>query len=163
MTRDVPVAVAAAIAEEATQPVYLIWMDWDDTSSPERIAAWGQDIDWDSMTWAASGAEVRGLSVNGGELVLPNGEDDPWLALVMAQTPRGRAIDIYEYHVSDAVHIFSGLMDSANINHIQISIGLIEGLRTKKFPPGSINSTDFPHLLSGGDRLFWGIDTVLIE
>lgn len=172
MTRTVPPKVAAAIAQDVTKPRYLIRMGWD-IQSPDverRIATWDQNISWNSETWTASGAEVRGLTVNGGELILPNGTTDPWVTLVMDQIPRGRSIDIYEYHTStaspsgsDAVHIFSGYMDEAVVDLTRISIRLIEGLLNKRFPPTSVNSTDFPYLLIGGDRLYWGPDVVLIE
>jgi hypothetical protein len=148
-------------------------MGWDVTSPDiydRLIATSDQDISWNAELWVASGAEVRGLNANGGDLILPNGDADPWLALVIAQMPRGRAIDIYEHHTStgspagsDAVHIFAGIMDEANIDGMKIAIRLIEGLLNKRFPVAVVNSTDFPYLLTGGDRLYWGPDVVLIE
>ena len=172
MTRVVPAVVEAAIAQPVTKPKYLVLMGWDVTSpdAERRIATWDQNVPWNSETWVASGAEVRGLTLAGGTLILPNGDDTPWLALVIAQVPRGRTIDIYEHHTStaspagsDAVHVFSGIMDEATITDMQISINLIEGLLNKKFPPTAINTIDFPYLLPGGDRMYWGPDVVLIE
>lgn len=190
MTRPLPPAVDTAIHQPDTSPIYLIEMGWDlitsqilledgdalllesgdafvleETSDPSylRVATWGGDITWGSLVWAASGARVQGLTVNGGQLILPNDEDDVWLTLVTEEIPRGRSITIYEYHDSDAVEIFSGIMDEAVLDARQISIRIIEGLLNKHFPPTSFNVTDFPHLLSGGDRLYWGPDIVLIE
>lgn len=166
MTRPLPAPVETAIQQPATSPIYLIEMGWETGSIDPpymRIATWGSDITWDSLVWAASGARVQGLTVNGGQLVLPNGEDDPWLALVTEEIPRGRDITIYEYHDSDAVEIFSGIMDEAVLDARQISIRIIEGLLNKRFPPRSFNTAEFPMLLTGGDRLYWGPDIVLIE
>lgn len=165
MTRPLSTPLEAVIQEPNTAPIYLIEMGWETGSVDPpylRIATWGSDIEWGSLVWTASSARVQGLTVNGGQLILPNGEDDPWLTLVTEEIPRGRSIDIYEYHDPDAAWIFSGIMDEAFLD-TQISIRLIEGLLNKRFPPTSFNTTDFPHLMTGGDRLYWGPDIVLIE
>lgn len=173
MTRTVSSTISTAVAEDVTQPVYLIEMGWD-VASPDvnrYIATWDQAITWNSITWAASGADIRSLDASGGSLRLPNGDADPWLSLVNTQVPRGRAITIYEYHTnratsphtSDATLLFSGLMDDAEVTTKGITIGMIEGLQNKAFPIGAIDSSVFTNLLASGQRLYWGPDLVLVE
>ncbi len=172
MTRTVPAVVAAAVAQDATRPIYLFRMGWA-LSSPDvnrRIATWAADISWNSETWTASGADVRSLNANGGTLLLPNGDTDPWLNLVTTEIARGRTIDVYEYHTStaspsgsDAVLVFSGLMEETDITPTDISISFIETLRNKAFPPTSITPDVYTYLLAAGQRIYWGPDVVLVE
>ena len=172
MSRSVSAVTSVALAQDTTRPIYLIRMGWT-AASPDvtrRIATWDTDLSWNSETWTASGAEVSSLSPGGGTLQLPNGDADPWLSLVTTQIPRGRAIDIYEYHTSwgspsgsDAEHIFSGLMDDCEITPSKITIGFIDGLLNKVFPVTSIDPTVYTHLLATGQRLYWGPDIVMVE
>jgi hypothetical protein len=145
-------------------------MGWD-VSSPDvnRYAAtWGADISWNSITWAASGIEITGLDMNGCTMTMPRGTDDPWQALVIGQTPRGRAISIYEYqtnmtvspHVSDAVLLFTGLMDGASIGR-DIRVDVITGLTRKKWPKSTISPPTYNHLLPNGTRIQWNSDVVI--
>lgn len=172
MTRSVPAVVSAAVAQDATRPVYLIRMGWA-LSSPDvnrRIATWAANISWNSETWSASGAEIRSLTSQGGSLRLPNGDGDPWLNLVSTEYAIGRAIDIYEHHTStaspagsDATQLFSGLMDAVEITPTEITISFIENLQNKRFPPTSITTAVYTELLSAGQRLYWGPDVVMVE
>ena len=102
MTRTVAATTTAAVSQETTQPIYLIRMGWD-VQSPDverRVATWDTDISWNSETWTASGAKVQTLNAIGGSLMLPNGEADPWLDLVVNQGQRGKTLQIYEYQTS---------------------------------------------------------------
>lgn len=173
MTRTVSSTISAAVAEETTQPVYLIYMAWD-VASPDAsryIATWDVSISWNSITWAASGADVRRLSAAGGTITLPNGDADPWLALVGSQNPKGRAIEVYEYHTdftaspnaSDATLIFAGQMEDSSITADKITINFVEGLLNKSFPHTSIDPAVYTHLLAAGTRIYWGPDVVLVE
>lgn len=149
-------------------------MGWD-TASPLptwlRVATWDTNISWDSQTWIASGVDVRGISASGGSLEFPMGSDDPWLSLVQTQVPRGRSVTIYEYHTdfsvsphaSDAVQVFSGVMDDAEIRYNRIRVGLIESATNKSFPPTSIGPPTYNYLLAKGTRLFWGPDIVTVD
>jgi len=174
MTRTLSATSQAAVALDTTRPIYLIHMAWD-AASPlptyYRVATYDQAISWNSQTWIASGAEIQGISANGGALQLPIGEDDPWLALVQTEKARDRAIVVYEYHtdfsasprVSDAVQVFAGFMDSDEISVRGIRIALVEGKTNKGFPPGSIRPPTYNHLLTKGSRLMWEQDIVTVE
>jgi hypothetical protein len=173
MTRTVSATISAAVAENTTQPIYLIRMGWT-AASPDinrRIATWGADLSWNSETWEASGADVKRLNAGGGTLTLPNGDNDPWLALVTAQIPKGRTIDVYEYHTdftaspitSDATILLSGVMEDCEITQEVITISFIEGLLNKSFPISSIDPTVYTNLISAGNRIYWGPDIVLAE
>jgi len=172
MTRTVSAVLAAAVAQHATTPRYLIYMAWDAASPTPlyRIATWDQNISWNAQTWTASGASIQGLDANGGTLHLPVGSTDPWLSLVMGQIPRDRAIEVYEYHTStgspsgsDAEMVFAGFMDEAVITSSGIRISLIEGRTNKGFPPTSIGPSTYNWLIPKGQRLFWGPDIVTVE
>jgi|GEM_PF-6139671 hypothetical protein len=172
MTRTVPAVVEAAVGTNVTQPIYLIRMGWA-ASSPDvtrTIATYAANITWNAETWYASGALVRSLDMNGGTLQLPNGEDDPWLALVANYNAEGKTVSIYEYQTSwgspfgsDATLLFSGLMDEVTIDRNGIQISMIEGLLNKSFPNTSINTTEYTNLLSIGDRIYWGPDIVEVQ
>lgn len=167
MTRTVSTTTQNATAEDVTQPIYLIRMAWD---TERRAATWAVDVPWDSEIWSASGAECDGVDANGGVLILPIGEDDPWLNLVQTEVPRGREITVYEHQTdrtvspetSDAVEIFSGVMDETVMTHRGIRISLIEGQTNKVFPPSAINPPIYNWLPSVGTRLIWGHDSVTV-
>lgn len=173
MTRSISSTSQAATSQHHTRPIYLIYMGWD-VASPLptylRIATWDTAIPWDSESWVASGAEIQGISANGGRLELPMGDDDPWLGLVQTQRARGRAITVYEYHTdftvsphaSDAVQVFSGVMDGAEISPDKIRISLIESATNKVFPPTSLGPPTYNHLPPKGLRVFWGPDIVTV-
>lgn len=166
MTRPLPTAVDAAVDQPNTRPIYLVHMGWDSGSVDPpymRITTWGSDIEWNGETWIASGAAISGMTINGGTLILPNGNNDVWQSLVRSEMPRGRFVAVYEYHDPDAVEIFTGIMNDAVYAGSTITISLIEGFLSKVFPPQSFNITEFPTLLTGGDRLYWGPDEVMIE
>lgn len=171
MSRTVSTTVASAIAQTATQPVYLINMGWDAGSpDPRYIATWSSAITWNGLIWAASGATVTGLNMNGGSLRLPTGDADPWLNLVVNQGARGRAISIYEHHTdltaspqTDAELLFTGIMDTVSISRRGIDIDFIESLRNKSFPTTSIDPWIYTYLLSDGDRIYWGPDIVKVQ
>ena len=168
MTRTVSATITTATAAAVTTPVYLIRMGW---TTERRICTWDQNITWNSETWTASGASIEGLKAEGGRLVLPNGDGDPWLALVHSELALDRTVQVYEHHTyrdvspntTDAVLLFSGRMDSVRIKDIQIEIDLIEGRKNKGFPPGSLGPPTYNWLLPPGTRLIWGPDTITVN
>lgn len=171
MTWDYSDTIESAVALDATQPVYLIYMAWASTSPDfTRICTNATAITWGGYAWRASGARVSGLSMNGGTLELPNGSDDPWLGLIGSDGARGRAITVYEHHTNaadspqtDAVELFGGVMDDVEISRRGIRIGLIESARNKSFPHTSIDPAVYSWLLTHGDRIYWGPDVVMVE
>lgn len=173
MTRTLTATISAAITDTKTKPIHLIHMGWDAASPTPtylRAATYDSNITWGGHTWIASGLNVTNLDANGGNLEMPMGDSDPWLALVLGQLPRNRTIDIYERqtnfavspHASDAVLIFSGYMDEAQIGNT-IRVNLIESATRKGFPPGRIDRPTYTHLLKPGTRIQWGLDTVMVN
>jgi len=167
MTRTVSGIVAAAVAQDVTTPVHLIRMGWD---TEQRICTWDANITWNSETWTASGAEVKNISAEGGVITLPNGDGDPWLALVNSEIPLDRTVSVYEHHTStdspsgsDATLIFTGRMDRASIQGMVIRIDLIEGRSKKGFPPGAISPSVYNHLLPVGTKLYWNSDVLTVN
>lgn len=170
MPRTLSTTLQNATQRDDTLPIGLIRMGW---ATERRVATWDRDIDWDSETWSASGAAIEGeIGPDGGTLLLPIGEDDPWLALEAGEVARGRSIEVYAYYTdpdaspleSDAVLIFSGIMDEANVTgEGGISIRLIESRQAKFFPFNSIGPPVFNHLLGEGTRLQYGPDYVVVN
>lgn len=173
MTRTLSGIIETATGQDSTTPIYLIEIEnWSNTSPIQttRICTWDVDITWNSQTWTASGAQIDRLSLSGGTLELPNGDDDPWLGIVANCGTRGIAVTIYEHHTStgspqgsDATQVFEGVMDGDDLTEGGFRISLVEGKRNKGFPPTSINRTEYTHLLKNGDRIFWVSDIVNIN
>jgi hypothetical protein len=166
MSRPLPTTVSAAITADATRPVYLIEFGFDTT---QRAATWDADITWNGQTWSASGVQVTRLTSKDCSVKLPAGADDGWLALVMSDGVRGRTINIYEHHYdsasspqTDAVLVFSGIMDDAQIGS-EISLRVLESSRAKTFPPTSMDEPTFTHLLTPGTTIKWGTDTIKVN
>jgi len=167
MSRTLSATISTAVVQPVTRPIHLIRMGW---ATEVRAATWDQNITWNSETWTASGLEVTGLDANGGSLTMPASLSDPWLALVVGEVPRNRTIQIYEHHtnytvspaVSDAVLVFDGFMDEAQIGQA-IRVSLIEGTQKKGFPVGRIDRPTYNYLLPPGSRIQWGLDIVMVN
>lgn len=159
MSRTLPAVVSTAIELDATAPVYLIEMGF---STAIRAATWDEDISWNSQTWSASGAMIKGLSASGARMRLPTGEGDPWLALVLNENVVGKSISIYEHHDTDAVLIFTGVMDELTITS-SIDIRIIESSRAKAFPALSADQPTFTHLMTSGDTIVWGNEVITVN
>jgi hypothetical protein len=167
MTRTTSATTNAATNAFATRPIHLVRMGW---ATEVRSCAYDINLTWNSEVWSASGLEIQGLDRNGGTLVFPNGNSDPWLALVTGEIPRGRTITIYEHQTdftvspnqSDATVLFAGEMDECTIGD-RIKIKLVESSTNKTFPPTSINTDTYTHLPDIGTRIQWGIDTVTVN
>lgn len=165
MSRTLPSTVSSAITSATTKPIYLIQFGF----SPAKYAAtWDSDITWNGQTWSAGGVDVSRLTMQGATLSLPTGADDTWLSTIMAQGVRRKTINIYEHHTdttaspqTDAVLVFSGVMDAVRIgNRIQITV--LESSQSKVFPPSSVDESVFTYLLSSGQKISWGSDTITV-
>lgn len=167
MTRTVSSAISTATGKAATRPVYLLRLGF---SAEVKAATWDSDISWNSETWILSGIEVKNLTRTGGIIELPLTTDDPWLSLILNEGTRGRSVSIYSHYTdvsvspvaADAVLIFTGVMDEPEFTNV-IKLSVIESSRAKAFPPGSVDQPTFTHLLDPGDRIDWGVDTILVK
>ena len=167
MTRALSATITAAVAADDTRPIYLIRMAW---ASEVRVATWQSNITWNSETWQASGVQVISLDAGGGVLEFPIEDTGPWLSLVLNETPRNRAVEIYEHHtnyavspaVSDAVLVFSGVMDEAQIAG-NIRVAIVESSQAKGFPPTSIDRPVYNYMLASGQHVRWGNDTLVVN
>ena len=166
MSRALSGTISAAITSTATRPVYLVQLGFD---TVRRIATWDQDITWGGYTWSASGVTVGDLNSGGTRLTLPSGDSDPWLSLVLTDGTRDRAISIYEHHTdtasspqSDAVLVFTGIMDEASITD-KLVINVIDTSRAKAFPAESVDESVFTNLLTSGSQIVWGNKTITVN
>ena len=165
MTRALSATITTAISADDTRPIYLIRMGW---AVEVRAATWQSSISWNSETWQASAVQVVSLDASGGVLEFPIEDNGPWLSLVLNETPRDRAVQIYEHHtnyavspaVSDAVLVFSGVMDEAQIAG-NIRVSMVESSQAKGFPPTSIDRPVYNYMLTSGQSVQWGNDTLV--
>lgn len=167
MSRTVPATVASAIAAETTQPVYLLEMGY---SATVRAATWDADIVWSGSTWESSGIRVRSISARSATIEMPNGDIDPWLSLILNEGTRDITLRIYQHHTlataspqSDAVLVFSGLMDETDISDDGITVRCVESSQRKTFPPTAVDESVFSYLMTSGDRIIWGNDVVTVN
>lgn len=173
MSRTLSTVSTNATNQDATRPIYLIEIEnWSNTSplTTTRICTWDTNISWNSQTWVASGAQIDRIGISGGTLELPNGDSDPWLAIVGNYGTRDITVTVYEHHTytgspmgSDATQVFSGIMDGDELTESGFQISLVEGKRNKGFPPTSINRSEYSYLLPKGTRIFWGPDIVNVN
>jgi len=173
VSRTLSTIVTSASNQDATTPIYLIEItNWSNTSPLQttRICTWDVNISWNAQTWTASGAEISRIGISGGTLELPNGDGDPWLAIIGNAGTRDIAVTVYEHHTytgspggSDATQVFTGIMDGDELTDRGFRIALVEGRRNKGFPPTSINRTEYTHLLPKGKRVFWISDIVNVN
>jgi len=166
MSKILSTTISSAITQAATRPVYLIEMAFGTTT---YAATWDAAILWDGKTWAASGIEVDDISTTSARITMPTGESDPWLALVLNDGVRGREVKIYEHHYdataspqSDAVQVFQGIMDVATIDE-RVTVSAIESSQVKAFPAESVDESVFTYLLTTGDVITWGNNTITVE
>ena len=165
MSRTLPSTVSSAITATATRPVYLVEFAFTPTI---YAATWDANISWGGQTWLAGGVEVSRLTPRGATITLPTGASDTWLSTILAQGCRGKAVTIYEHHQdtaaspqTDAVKIFSGIMDSVNIGE-KLQVTVVEASQSKVFPPSSVDENTFTHILSSGQKIAWGNDTITV-
>ena len=102
--------------------------------------------------------------------MLPNGEADPWLDLIVNQGQRGKTLQIYEYQTStgspagsNAEELFQGTMDASQISNKGIKITFISELLSKSFPHTTISNEAYPYLLTTGARIYWGPDVIRVQ
>jgi len=171
--RTLSATVTSAIAQTTTQPKYLVMLGF--TSGTVYAATWDTDVAWGiglspEPTWLSSGIEVSNLNTNGAQLVMPNGDADPWLSLVLNDGTRNAAVSIYQhvYNVAaspqaDAVLVFTGIMDEANIEDERILVSVIAQSQAKRFPPGLIDAPTFNYLPTAGTTITWGADKIVVN
>lgn len=170
MPRTLSTTLQNGTQRDDTRPIGLIRMAW---ATERRVATWDQDISWNSEVWSASGAFIDGpIGPDGGVLVLPNGDGDPWLNLEHTEIARGRAIEVYAHYTdfdaspqaADAEMIFKGIMDEANVTRAgAIEIQLLESRQAKVFPASSILPGTYNHLLPKGMHLQWGDQVIVVN
>lgn len=167
MSRALSATITAAIAQTDTKPIYLVQIGW---STVRRLATWDANISWNAQTWVASGIEVSDIDADGGTLRFPIDDNENFLTLIDTEGQNGITVSVWEYQTdftaspiaSDAVLIFSGVMDDATIGK-DIRVGLIEDKKYKAFPPKSITQDVFTHLLPIGTVLIWRDTVITVE
>jgi hypothetical protein len=166
MSRTLSATISSAISSQATRPIYLIEMGF---STTVRAATWDQDITWGGYSWVASGITLSNLSANGTRMEFPTGTSDPWLALALNEGTRNTTVSIYEHHYdataspqTDAVLVFTGIMDEVTLSD-RMSVSVIESSASKAFPAQSVDLPTFSYLMTPGDQIVWGNQTITVN
>jgi hypothetical protein len=171
MSRILPGQGSATIAKAATRPAYLVRLALENGSpSVDMLAAtWDSTISWNAETWIASGIEVKNLTRAAVSLEFPIGENDPWLAPILAGGTRGRSVQIYQHYTDTtaspqawAVLMFTGIMDGASITN-SIMVSAMEKSTVTTFPPESVDQPKFNYLLTSGTIIIWGGGTITVR
>ena len=167
MSRTLPTTVASAVQLTATQPKYLL--DLAFSSGTVYAATWGADVSYNGQTYVSSGLEVSRLNDSSATLKFPNGTSDPWLSLVLNDGTRGVAISIYSHQYdataspqSDAVLVFTGIMDEADISDEDVTVKVIAASAAKRVPPTPIDQPTFTYLPQAGTVISWGNDKLTV-
>lgn len=168
MSRTLSATLATAVSKTATQPKYLV--DLGFTSGTVYAATWDSNISYGGNTYVASGIEVSRLDSAGATLEFPNGTADPWLSLILNDGTRGAAITIYLHYTdatasptTDAIALFTGIMDEADIDDDRIRVKVIAASEQKTFPPNSIDQPTFTYLPASGTVIEWGNDKLVVN
>ena len=132
MARTLPAAVATAITQTVTEPVYLLQIDFSTTiylSSREEIT-------WNSKTWTGGNKftlRYRNTDNGGnrGNIVFAN-VNNAFSALILNNSIQGTPISIYQYYDSDAVFLLTGIMDNASIKEKNYAANITFAARQKQ-------------------------------
>lgn len=163
--RELSANLEASVAQTVTTPAFLIQIDF---STVLRLSSRG-DQSWDGNLWTGGRLGKIQASSDGGQVEIMN-SDLAAGALVLNEGISDRPISIWQFYgdnpdLADAVQIFSGVGDSAEIAHDRIRIKLTAGNRRTLYSPRRfINSVSgFNNLLPAGTRITWGGETFTLE
>lgn len=168
MARAVSTTLTSATARSSTNPRYLVSVGF--SSGTVYAATASADISWNGTTWVASGIEVTNVSPESVNLEFPNGTSDPWLSLILNDGQRGVVCEVYEWHQdttaspqTDAVKLFSGILDEADIADERIRVSVIAAQEAKQFPPEDIDQPTFTYLPASGTLIAWANDKITVN
>ena len=168
MTRTISATLTSAIAKTSTHPRYLVSLAF--SSGTVYAATAAANITWNGTTWVASGLEVSDVSPQSVRLEFPNGTADPWLSLILNDGQRGVVCEVYDWHedttaspTTDAVKVFSGILDEADIDDRRIRVSVIAAQEKKQFPPTDIDQPTFTYIPASGTVITWGNDKITVN
>jgi hypothetical protein len=158
--RTLSTPTATATAKIITQPRYLFQAQFSFTV---RYSS-GEDVSWNSLDWIAANLRVGALQEqpNGSQAltVVIGNTDLAFGAICLNEPPQDKLVDIWAFYegalaTGDPVKIFSGAIDSCNINESAVTLQLSPlNARTLFIPRRRITrDSGFNHLSPAG-RVF---------
>jgi hypothetical protein len=163
--RTLSSALITELGLTLTRPGYLIQLGY---STPLRISTLG-DITWNGFAWSSYDARISGLSsdgkgANSAQLMVGN-TDKAIGAVVLTEGASDIAVAIWAIYAgatatADAVQVFSGVVDGADISADKVNLILMaQANRTLHSPRVFINkAAGFNYLLPAGTRINFGVD-----
>lgn len=163
-------ALAAELALTITRPGYLVEIGF---ASPVRLSTMG-DITWSGTTWLAADVKVSGISQDGkgankAALALGN-TDSTFGALVLNEGIADRPIRIWAIYAGatatpDAVQVFDGVGDGADISPDKVAVTLVEQSNMTLSAPRRFISkaTGFSSLQPAGTKIAFNGELFILE
>ena len=168
--RTLTAATKTEIERDITRPIYLVELVM--ATVTYRLST-GPAVSWNGSTWSQSGAQVDDLrAVSGGaqegRISLPN-HDNAASALVLSDGVAGRACRIWQlygdgpYATNDAVLLFDGECDGADLTIERVSIDLTSSGRIRELSPRLYWEHFCKHIPPAGTVISWGGEHYRLE
>lgn len=168
--RDLTAATGTEIARGITRPRYLIELVMENVTY--RWSS-GSEATWNGQLWTQNGAQVDDLrAVAGGaqegRISLPN-HDNAASALVLSDGINGRACRIWQIYgdgpfaTDDAVLLFEGVCDGAELAIERVSIDLTSAGRVNELSPRLYWDMACTHIPPAGTVISWGGEHYRLE
>ena len=160
-------ALLAELGLSVTRPGYLVELGYSTTL---RLSTMG-DISYGGHTWLAADVRVAGIGADGkgsnaARLTLGN-TDGAYGVLVLGEGAADIPVTIYAAYAgatADAVQLFAGVTDGADINERTVTLNLAaQQNRTLYCPRVFIAKPTFNHLQPPRTVVTWGNETFVLE
>lgn len=158
MPRTLSGTITTQVALPVTSPGYLIYLGF----TPVLRYATRATISYGGFTWTAGvGIGVSSVTDNEAVITMRN-HDNSASALVLNYTLANVLCDVYMEYGSDAVLLFSGTLDSADIAE-RVTLRARATTLAKKAPNTFISYPTFNHMVPRGTRIQWGLNALTLE
>jgi hypothetical protein len=158
MPRTLSGTIESEVALPITQPGYLVFLGF----TPELRYATRETIVYNGYTWSAGfGVGVSSVTDDAAVITLRN-HDNSASALVLNHTLANVLCEVYMEYGDDAVLLFSGTLDSAQVG-TRVTLKARGMVTSKKAPNAYIAYPIFNHLFPAGTKIQWGLDTLVLE
>lgn len=168
--RTLSTAAAADVVKPITTPFHLVELVM--ASATYRWSTRGT-VSWDSQTWTEAGVMVEGLRnlVGGGMegAISITNTDNAASALVLADGVADRECRVWQlngagpYVLADAVKLFDGVCDGADIGLDRVRIDIITAKRVRETAPRIYFEAFCAHMPAAGTVLAWGGEHYTLE
>lgn len=162
-------ALIAELALSVTRPGYLVQIGFATTLYLSTLG----DVSYAGQTWSAANVKLSGLGQNGqgantATLTLGN-TDGAYGALVLGEGASDLPVVIWAIYAGatasgDAVQVFSGVTNGADIDAAKVTLALVPQANTTLYSPRVfISKPTFNHLQPAGTKISFGGETFVLE